>query len=140
MKEEISAGGVVFKKWQDKTSLLLLKDKNGQWTFPKGLVEPGEDRRETAAREVAEETGIEKIEFFQELTPIQYWYRWEGELVRKKVYYFLFEAREEQKAKPQEEEGILEARWFLPAEALAIIGYRKTNRKILEEVSLKLQK
>lgn len=140
MREEISAGGVVFKKKEGKRYLLLLKDKNGKWTFPKGLVEPDEDRKITAAREVAEETGIDKIEFSQELTPIQYWYRWEGELIRKKVYYFLFEAKKKQKPKPQEEEGILAVRWFLPEKALEIIGYRKTNQKILEEVLLKLPK
>lgn len=49
------AGGLVF----DETGeVLLIRDKNGYWVFPKGHVEPGEDARQTALREVKEETGV----------------------------------------------------------------------------------
>ena len=134
MRQEISAGGVVFKKRGEKIHLLLLKDQNEKWTFPKGLVESGEDHRVTAQREIGEETGLTQIEFFKELEPIKYWYRWEGELIRKTVYYFLFEANEDETPKPQAEEGISEVEWFLPTKAWEIVGYPKTNKKILEEV------
>lgn len=132
MREEVSAGGVVFKKTKDEIYFLLLKDQNDNWTFPKGLIEPGEDRKVAAAREVAEETGITEIEFFRELSPIKYWYRWEGDLIHKTVYYFLFEAKGDKKFEPQKEEGISEVRWFSPGEAWEVVGYRKTNKKVLE--------
>lgn len=134
MRIETSAGGVVFKKTGDKIHLLLLKDQNDNWTFPKGLIEFGEDPKEAAKREIGEETGVIKIEFFKELKPIQYWYKWEGDLIKKTVHYFLFEAKSEEEFKPQKEEGITEVRWFSPEEAWKIVGYPKTNKKILEEV------
>jgi len=134
MREEISAGGITFKKDKGKDLLLLLKDQNDNWTFPKGLIEPGEDKKDAARREVIEETGISQIELFKELTPIQYWYRWEGDLIKKTVYYFLFEAKGGEVPKPQQEEGISQVGWFSPIKAWEMVGYRKTNKKVLEEV------
>ncbi|MBI2032743.1 MAG: NUDIX domain-containing protein [Candidatus Levybacteria bacterium] len=95
MKFEFSAGGVVYKN--KKLDILILVAKHSQhhgWVFPKGLIgdkKEGEGKEETAFREVKEETGIEaKIE--KELTPVSYWYVWEGEKIKKTVYYFLMEA------------------------------------------------
>lgn len=139
MREEISAGGVVFKKTAGNLNFLLLKDQNGNWTFPKGLIEPDEDEKEAAKREVGEETGITQINFFKELKPVQYWYRWESDLIKKTVRYFIFESQGEEKPNPQAEEGISEVRWFLPEEAWKIVGYRKTNEKILKEVFSEFQ-
>jgi len=50
------AGGLVFNAAGE---VLLIRDRNGYWVFPKGHVEPGESPEETARREVAEETGVE---------------------------------------------------------------------------------
>src|SRR5262249_19614305 len=55
------AGGVVFRKrWWGTTKYLLVeaKDDPAQWVLPKGHVEEGELHRETAVREVLEETGV----------------------------------------------------------------------------------
>ena len=54
------AGGVVFRKrlWQTKYLLVEAKDDPTQWVLPKGHVEEGEQHRETAVREVHEETGV----------------------------------------------------------------------------------
>jgi 8-oxo-dGTP pyrophosphatase MutT (NUDIX family) len=55
------AGGVVFRKrWWGTTRYLLVeaKDDPAQWVLPKGHVEEGEQHRETAVREVLEETGV----------------------------------------------------------------------------------
>ena len=49
------AGGVVFNREGD---VLLIRHRNGEWVFPKGHIERGEDRVETAVREVAEEAGV----------------------------------------------------------------------------------
>ncbi|MDP3998864.1 MAG: NUDIX hydrolase [bacterium] len=135
MRIETSAGGVVFKKTGDKIYLLLIKDQNDRWTFPKGLIEPGEDPKDTAKREIGEETGVTEIEFFKELAPVQYWYKWEEDLIKKTVHYFLFETKGQESFKPQKEEGITEVRWVLPEEAEKMVGYPKTNEKILDEVN-----
>jgi 8-oxo-dGTP pyrophosphatase MutT (NUDIX family) len=55
------AGGVVFRnRWWRKTKYLLVeaKDDPTQWVLPKGHVEEREQHRETAVREVLEETGV----------------------------------------------------------------------------------
>jgi 8-oxo-dGTP pyrophosphatase MutT (NUDIX family) len=54
------AGGVVFRKrwWRVKYLLVEAKDDPNQWVLPKGHVEEGEQHRETAVREVHEETGV----------------------------------------------------------------------------------
>lgn len=138
MKTEISAGGVVFRQTDKKIEILLLKDKNDQWSFPKGLIEDNEKKLFTAQREVAEEVGLDKIKLVAELSPIKYFYRWQGELVNKTVYFYLFETSDGDEVKPQLEEGISAVGWFELEEAKRIIGYRKTNHPILEEAIKKI--
>jgi ADP-ribose pyrophosphatase YjhB (NUDIX family) len=53
------AGGVVFRKRHGRGEFLLVEAKKdpSQWVLPKGQVEESEHPRETAVREVHEETG-----------------------------------------------------------------------------------
>ena len=57
-----SAGVVVVRREQGDWRYLLLRAFN-YWDFPKGLVEPGETRQQTAIRETAEETTITDLKF-----------------------------------------------------------------------------
>ena len=57
-KEVEAAGGLVSNRRGD----LLLINRNGLWDLPKGHREKGESISTTALREVAEETGIDKLE------------------------------------------------------------------------------
>jgi len=50
------AGGVVIN---DSGSVLLIRHRNGSWVFPKGHIEPGESKADTAVREVEEEAGVQ---------------------------------------------------------------------------------
>ena len=138
MRIEISAGGIIYKLKDKKPLILLLRDQNDNWTFPKGLIEDDEDRVGTAKREISEEVGLKNLCFIAPLSPIKYWYRWREELIKKTVYYYLFEAKTEGKLVPQNEEGISEAKWFTPKEALRVVGYRKTNVKLLKEAIKKI--
>ena len=115
MKFEFSAGGVVFKKrsapistkaevqkendWifdQIGDDLLILVAQNSQhhdWVFPKGLIgdhNKGESKEEAALREVEEETGVQG-KVLRPLTPETYWYQFEGQKIKKTVYYFIME-------------------------------------------------
>ena len=59
MRNEKSCGAVVFYKDKRSTKVLLIKHINGgHWSFPKGHVERGENERQTALREIREETGL----------------------------------------------------------------------------------
>lgn len=130
---EYSAGGVVFRKRNDAFEVLLISDKNGNWTFPKGLIEHHEDSKETAKREIFEEVGLQDLTFVDTLSTISYFYRLQGNLIRKKVDYFLFVYNGKSSPKAQREEGIGDVRWATPKEALGIIGYAKTNKPVLEK-------
>lgn len=57
----ISAGGFVFHKEKEtgKISVLLIKNKIGEYWIPKGHIEEGEDHIKASFREIEEETGIE---------------------------------------------------------------------------------
>lgn len=56
---ESSCGAVVFRDIRGEVRFLLIKNRrSAHWGFPKGHIEQGETKEETALREVLEETGI----------------------------------------------------------------------------------
>lgn len=132
MKEERSAGGIVVRRRGNGWHVLLIKDMNGSWTFPKGLIEKNERAQQAAEREIFEEVGIRTLKFVKNLTPITYWYRRNG-LIKKTVFYFLFITEGSELLKPQKDEGIDQAHWYSSAIAGKIIGYKQTNRRLLQE-------
>ena len=97
MIEETSAGIVLFRKEGTKTMFLLLHYPSGHWDFVKGKMEKGEKTRETAIRETREETGITDVKFLDNFEEwIQYNFQYKGELVDKKVVFFLGETKTEE--------------------------------------------
>lgn len=79
IREEVSAGGVVFRKFGTlgKEYEFLLGKHSGyhKWVLPKGLIEEGEVPEEAAVREVEEEVGVRaKIVDTVPLKIIEYWY------------------------------------------------------------------
>jgi len=134
MKIESSAGAIIIRKTKPE-EVLLIRDMNGNLTFPKGLVEEHEkdNLSETAKREAMEETGITGLTMVKPFAPIQYFYTRNGERIRKQVQYFLFSHDGTCDLKPQKEEGISEVLWMPMDEALERIGYSSTNKPLLEE-------
>ena len=94
MQFQFSAGGIVFKK-KDGKIFILVGQHSGHhgWVFPKGLIGDhveNEGKKETALREVKEETGvIGKI--LKPLNPVEFYFEQKGEKIKKTVYYFLME-------------------------------------------------
>ena len=94
MIEETSAGIVLFRKEDSKNVFLLLHYPSGHWDFVKGKMEKGETTHETAIRETKEETGITDVEFLEGFEEwIEYNFQYQGELVQKKVVFFLAETK-----------------------------------------------
>ncbi len=94
MIEETSAGIVLFRKEGSKILFLLLHYPSGHWDFVKGKMEDGESTHETAVREAREETGIIDITFLENFEEwIKYDFQYKGELVHKKVVFFLAETK-----------------------------------------------
>jgi len=94
MKIQFSAGGLVYKKENEEIFILVSQhSQHHGWVFPKGLIGDhveGEDKMETALREVKEETGAEG-KITRALNPITYWFVMDQEKVRKTVYYYIME-------------------------------------------------
>jgi 8-oxo-dGTP pyrophosphatase MutT (NUDIX family) len=96
----VSAGGLLYRHRSGGVDVLLAGRRRPSgdmvWGIPKGHVEAGESARETAVREVREETGM-MGEIEAELGDIEYWYTVRGagsrgRRVSKQVYFFLMRA------------------------------------------------
>ena len=97
MIEETSAGIVLFRKENEKNMFLLLHYPSGHWDFVKGKMERGESTHETATRETQEETGITDVTYLENFEEwIEYNFQYQGELVQKKVVFFLAETKTEE--------------------------------------------
>ena len=131
-KTEVSAGGIIVSKTKRGWWVLIMKDRGGNWTFPKGKIEKGESHREAAIREIQEEVHIDGLTYLSTLTPNQYYYFRDGS-INKTVHFFLFSVPTRTKPIVQTEEGITEAKWVPLSKAPSIIGYPKSNVPLLTE-------
>ncbi len=95
MLHEKSAGAVVFYCEGNSIEYLLLLYEAGHWDFPKGNIEEGEEIVETVRREIFEETGIKNITFVPGFKhEIRYFYKKMGDIVNKKVIFYLVRSHE----------------------------------------------
>lgn len=120
MTKEKSCGALVFRKNGNRVDFLVLVHRlGGHWSFPKGHVEAGETEKQTALREVKEETGltIELLPGFRH--KVSYSPR-PG--VAKDVVYFLGYA-EDSRTTMQEEE-VSELRWVDISKCHQYLTYR----------------
>jgi 8-oxo-dGTP pyrophosphatase MutT (NUDIX family) len=91
VRRELSAGGVVVRRMRGRLWFAAVRPQGkalGTWALPKGLVDEGEAVRETAVREVAEETGL-RTAIVAKLGDTKYTYTWDGERIFKVVSFFL---------------------------------------------------
>ena len=93
VKEQVSAGGVVFRGDQGSVEVVIVSvGGQNRWQLPKGLVEAEEKPEITAVREAREEGGVSS-EIVQLIETIEYWYAGldNGIKVRfhKRVHFFL---------------------------------------------------
>jgi len=126
---EHSAGGMAYCRTGQGTDVLLIRDRFGRWTLPKGIIEPGEQPEEAALREIREETGV-KGTIECAIGSTTYWYtNVEGERVHKVVDYFLVEAvSREIQAEASEIEEVL----WVPMEQVLEMEHYANNRRLVE--------
>ena len=129
-RQEVSAGGVVVRHCADGPLFLLIRDSYGNWGFPKGHLEAGEAAEAAALREVAEETGLARVESRGELRTIDWYFRFRGRLIHKVCHFFLMET-EDVETHPQRAEGITACRWAPFVEAVRLVSYANA-REVLE--------
>ncbi|MBQ3418503.1 MAG: NUDIX domain-containing protein [Erysipelotrichaceae bacterium] len=58
MKEE-SCGAIIYTIDNEEYKYLIIKDRHDNYSFPKGHMENGESRIDTAKREIKEEVGLD---------------------------------------------------------------------------------
>ncbi|PSQ09059.1 biotin transporter BioY [Halobacteriales archaeon QS_7_68_65] len=90
-----SAGAILFRDTRGRREYLLLKSRPGDWEFPKGGVEGGEELQQTAIREVEEEAGITDFRLLNGFrNEYSYVFQAGGETIHKTVHLFVAESQE----------------------------------------------
>jgi 8-oxo-dGTP pyrophosphatase MutT (NUDIX family) len=126
---EYTAGGVVFRRTEGRIDILMIQDRLGRWTIPKGHVEAGESLEQTALREVAEETGLQRFRIGEKLDTLRFFYRKDGKLIFMTTDVFLMEALGDTDTLSQgDSAGIVDVQWFAADRALKLVEYRDTER------------
>jgi len=120
-----SAGAVVFRAGQ----VLLLRKSNGQWVFPKGHLEDGEEPAVAAEREILEEAGVKAV-IGEPVGATAYTFRQSDgrHEHRKRVYWFRAEWIE---GTPAPEDGLFDEACFVAPEQAARLLTFKEDREIL---------
>lgn len=118
--QEISSGVVVYFKEGHKILYLTLHYESGHWDFPKGHVEENEKLEETALRETKEETNldVDLQENFKKA--LSYFYRRDGLLVSKTVYFFLGQTNNKKVKISSEHSGF---KWLIYEDALELLTF-----------------
>lgn len=112
-----AAGGILWKKIEGQKKLAIVhRHKHKDWSLPKGKVDKGETWKETALREVLEETGFEaKIKKYAGSIS----YLLEGK--PKVVLFWHMKIKSEKKGKMNGE--VDEVRWVTIKEAQELLDY-----------------
>ena len=127
---ESSCGAVVFRNIAGEIRYLLIKNKrSANWGFPKGHIENGETKEETAKREVLEETGI-RIKIIPGFISTSE-YTIQGK-VEKSVSIFVASTTDTQTKIQQEE--IEDYIWLNYAKAIKTLKF-ENDRSILERAN-----
>ena len=119
-----ATGGIVTNK---KNQILFIYRK-GKWDLPKGKMEKNESKKESALREVIEETGVKKLKIINFFSTTFHLIKVKREYFLKETHWYKMKTKYDGKLKPQKSEGIISAKWKTFDEALEI--KKKTFRNI----------
>ncbi len=116
-KEVDAAGGLVRNRRGD----YLIIRRNGLWDLPKGHREKGESISTTALREVAEETGIDKLELRSLICVTDHCYLRDGIWHLKHTWWYDMYYDAPLDLSPQREEDIAKAAWIARSGVAAFV-------------------
>ena len=130
MVEATSCGGVVI--FRGKILLLYknYKNKYEGWVLPKGTVEEGEEFKDTAIREVKEETGVD-AQIIKYVGKSQYTFNTPQNTVLKDVHWYLMMS-DSYYSKPQREEFFMDSGYYKFHEAYHMLKFAN-EKQILEQ-------
>ena len=129
---EPTAGGIVFRMTPDQRDIeiLLIQDSKNRWTIPKGHIEPGETAKQTAVREIGEESGLKNVDVLAWLGKIHFKYRRLEKLVLMTTQVYLVQSLDKNE-RPTKEKWMNGIRWFSFSEALDAIEYADIEKLML---------
>ena len=127
---QISAGGVIYRRTSGDLAFGLISTKGGtRWQLPKGKQENGETLEVTAAREVAEETGLFGT-IRAPLDTIDIWFSVNdgGRAIRshKIVHFYLLEY--DYGSTTDHDDEVDDASWFPADEAVVRLNFPSEQR------------
>ncbi len=134
-REEISAGGIVFRRFGGIPKYLLILDGHCNWGFPKGHLKEDESASDAAHREILEETGLSDLIGHATLRELDWTFRAGNALMHKRCVYFLFESNAGETC-PQGEEGITQCAWFAYEDAIAKLTFQNTRTLLTEAAAI----
>ena len=129
---ETTSGGIVFRRnaKTNQVEVLLIQDAKNRWTIPKGHVEPGEEPRATAEREIREETGLKNMKVLNWLGKVNFRYRRNQTLVLMTMHIYLVQGLgDTDTLKP--EDWLNDIRWLPANEAVDAIEYEDIGKLML---------
>ena len=129
MIEATSCGGVVIYRGTILTLSKSYKNKSEGWVLPKGTVEAGEEYKDTAIREVLEESGVQ-ASIIKYIGKSQYSFNVPEDTVEKEVHWYLMMAGSYY-SKPQREEYFVDSGYYKYHEAYHLLKF-SNERQILE--------
>jgi bis(5'-nucleosidyl)-tetraphosphatase len=129
---ETTSGGVIFRRSpvNQQLEILLIQDAKNRWTIPKGHVEPNEEPKDTAEREIREETGLQDMKVYNWLGKVNFRYRRSHTLVLMTMHIFLVEGKGDT-ASLKGEDWLNDIKWFPATEAVDKIAYEDIGKLIL---------
>ena len=103
-----ASGGLIIN---EKNEILFIFRRDS-WDLPKGKMDPGESKKETALREVIEETGIRNVQIITKLGKTYHLFRTRSRkrAIKKSTWYLMHTKK--QPLIPQTEEDIEIATWM----------------------------
>lgn len=129
MIKATSCGGVVIFRGKILVLYKNIRNKYEGWVLPKGTVEAGEEYKETALREVREESGV-SASVIKYIGKSQYTFSAPEDIVEKDVHWYLMMA-DSYYSKPQREEYFQDSGYYKYIDAYHLLKF-SNEKQILE--------